>query len=120
MIGIFNYSTMAVVNDLFEAGDALADRIVIRALAGDLEAQDTLAGARDGSVDVDSLDVIPPIEEPFVLDADPWQTSSIQTLLKFSDSHCHRRWPARDWEISNDCEPNCLARRARQERAVLL
>ena len=86
-IGIFNYSMMAVVNDLYEAGDALADHVVIRALAGDLEAQNSLANARDGSIDVESLDKIPPIDEPFVLDADPWQTSSIQTLLKFPESH---------------------------------
>lgn len=86
-LGIFNFSMMAIVEDINEAQDALANHLVIRALAGDIEAQGILAAARDGAVDVTTLDAIPPIDEPFVLDADPWQERTIQTLLKYPDSN---------------------------------
>jgi very-short-patch-repair endonuclease len=86
-LGIFNFSLMAMVDDLHEAGNALAEHIVIRALAGDPIARDTLAGAKDGAVDVATLDDIAPVHEPFVLDADPWQAKTVQTLLQYPESH---------------------------------
>ena len=55
--------------------------------AGDLVAQQQLRGEIDGAVDVSMLDAIPPISEPFVLDADPWQARTIQTVLKYPNSH---------------------------------
>jgi very-short-patch-repair endonuclease len=86
-LGIFNFALMAMVDDLHEAGGALAEHIVIRALAGDAAARATLAGDKEGAVDVDSLDQIAPVDEPFVLDADPWQAKTIQTLLQYANSH---------------------------------
>jgi len=86
-LGIFNFALMAMVDDLHEAGDALEEHVVIRALAGDAAARATLAGEKEGAVDVDSLDQIAPADEPFVLDADPWQAKTIQTLLQFANSH---------------------------------
>jgi very-short-patch-repair endonuclease len=86
-VGIFNFALMAMIEDLHQAGAAIETHPVIRALAGDPDAQRELVGARDGSVDIATLDRIAPPQEPFVLDADPWQTQSIQTLLQFPDSH---------------------------------
>jgi very-short-patch-repair endonuclease len=86
-LGIFNFALMAMIEDLHQAAGAIEVHPVIRALAGDAEAQRELVGARDGSVDLGALDAIPPAREPFVLDADPWQTQSIQTLLQYPDSH---------------------------------
>jgi very-short-patch-repair endonuclease len=86
-LGIFNFALMAMVDDLHEAGDALGEHIIIRALAGDAAARATLAGDKEGAVDVDSLDDIAPVDEPFVLDADPWQAKTIQTLLQYANSH---------------------------------
>jgi very-short-patch-repair endonuclease len=86
-LGIFNFSLMAMIDDLHQSGEALAEHIVIRALAGDPIAQQTLSAEREGAVDVETLDAIPPISEPFVLDADPWQGRTIQTILQYPDSH---------------------------------
>jgi very-short-patch-repair endonuclease len=86
-LGIFNFQLMAMVDDLYEAGDALEEHLIIRALAGDPAARDVLAAARDGAVDLGALDLIAPVDEPFVLDADPWQGKTIQTLLQYTDSH---------------------------------
>jgi very-short-patch-repair endonuclease len=86
-LGIFNFQLMAMVDDLHEAGDALEEHVIIRALAGDAAARDVLVGAREGAIDVDALDQIAPVNEPFVLDADPWQGKTIQTLLQYPDSH---------------------------------
>jgi hypothetical protein len=86
-LGIFNFAYMAMIDDLHEAGDALANHPIIRALAGDVAAQEMLLRLREGAVEVEHLDEIPPIAEPFVLDADPWQARSIHTLLQHPDSH---------------------------------
>jgi very-short-patch-repair endonuclease len=86
-LGTFNFALMAMIEDLHQAADAIEAHPVIRALAGDPEAQRELVGARDGSVDLHALDAIPPVHEPFVLDADPWQAQSIQTLLQYPASH---------------------------------
>jgi very-short-patch-repair endonuclease len=86
-LGIFNFALMAMIEDLHQSGEALAEHIVIRALAGDPIAQQTLSAGREGVVDVASLDAIPPVNEPFVLDADPWQGRTIQTILQYPDSN---------------------------------
>ena len=86
-MGIFNFSLMAMIDDLDRAGDVLDAHPIVRAIAGDLAAQQQLRGEIEGAVEVSMLDAIPPIAEPFVLDADPWQASTIQTLLKYPNSH---------------------------------
>jgi very-short-patch-repair endonuclease len=86
-IGIFNFAQMVMVEDLHAAGETIANHLVIRALAGDQEAQAELAGTREGSVGIDKLDEIPPAKEPFVLDADPWQRRTIQTILQDEESN---------------------------------
>lgn len=86
-VGIFNFGLMAMIEDLHQADGVLTDHPVIQALAGDTAAQAALAAAREGVVDVTTLDHIPPVSEPFVLDSDPWQTRTIQTLLQYPESH---------------------------------
>jgi very-short-patch-repair endonuclease len=86
-MGIFNFALMAMIDDLHQSGTVLNAHGIVRALAGDAVAQQALIGNRDGTIDLEMLDSIPPIDEPFVLDADPWQAQSIQTLLKYPTSN---------------------------------
>jgi very-short-patch-repair endonuclease len=87
-LGIFNFAYRAMIEDLQQAGAALEAHPVVRALAGDPAAQAALTAQRDGSVvDVDELDAIAPLDEPFVLDADPWQSRAIHTIVRDTSSH---------------------------------
>ncbi len=80
--GIFNFGAMAMIEDIDGASDVLAANPLVRALAGDEEAQTQLLGLRDGAVALTELDDIAPVDEPFVLDADPWQAQVIHTLIR--------------------------------------
>jgi very-short-patch-repair endonuclease len=87
-LGIFNFAYRAMIEDLQLASVALEAHPVVRALAGDRAAQAALTAQRDGSVvDVDRLDAIAPVDEPFVLDADPWQSRAIHTIVRDASSH---------------------------------
>jgi hypothetical protein len=65
-LGIFNFAYMAMIDDLDRAQAAMEAHPVVRALAGDLEAQIALTQAREGGlVDVQELDQIRPVDELF-------------------------------------------------------
>jgi very-short-patch-repair endonuclease len=80
-LGIFNFGYLAMIEDINGAGELLSQNDVIRALADDIDAQQRLIGSREGAVALSELDRIPPVNEPFVLDADPWQSQAIHTLV---------------------------------------
>jgi very-short-patch-repair endonuclease len=83
-IGIFNFAYLAMIEDLNASQELLEEHTLVRALAGDLEAQEALRQGIDDTklVDVHELDAIAPADEPFVLDADPWQARAIHTVVR--------------------------------------
>jgi very-short-patch-repair endonuclease len=82
-LGIFNFAYHAMIEDLKAAEDLMADNELVRALAGDPEAQAALRALVDDQklIDVNELDSIPPNEELFVLPSDPWQSRAIHTVV---------------------------------------
>jgi very-short-patch-repair endonuclease len=76
VIGTFTYAKLPMVRDLEAAGDLLADSDLVAAIAGDPEAQDTVAG--DGP---ESAIAEAPEEDYSVLDADSSQRGAIGTVL---------------------------------------
>src|SRR5712692_6306299 len=76
---------MALVKDLRERGEEFAAHDLIAAMAGDVDARQTVAARRgDGSLAID-LDRIPPDEEFVVLDADASQQHAIVATVSGQD-----------------------------------
>jgi very-short-patch-repair endonuclease len=79
VIGTFTYAKLPMVRDLQGAGELLADSDVVAAIAGDPEAQSTIAD--DDRTDP-VLDSVPPEDDYTVLDADSSQSSAINGVLQ--------------------------------------
>src|SRR5579859_1467300 len=75
VIGTFTYAKLPMVRDMEAAGDLLADSDLVAAIAGDPDAQETVAGDVPGTL----ADV--PEEDYSVLDADSSQRAAIDTVL---------------------------------------
>lgn len=85
-LGNFDFQKMAMVNDLEEQGELIAQNELIAALTGDAIAQSKIAEAQRFEFDATKLDEIPARDEYFVLDTDSSQQLVLHTLLK-SESH---------------------------------
>ncbi|MGD1068117.1 MAG: DUF4011 domain-containing protein, partial [Vulcanimicrobiaceae bacterium] len=83
-LGIFNFAYFAMIEDLDHSQELMEQHPLVRALAGDSDAQAQLRTAVD-EVDlqeVDELDQIEPSNEPFPLDADPWQAQAVHSIIQ--------------------------------------
>jgi hypothetical protein len=81
IVSTFPYAKLALVADLTEHGDALADHPVIAGLAGDPEAIRQLAGPEGPGGPLPAVgDQLDPAEELLILDADASQLDVIQAL----------------------------------------
>lgn len=80
IVGNFSFQKLAMVSDLTELGDALADNDVIAALAGDSEARLRLFPPHSAEVEDTFLDDVPPDGEFTVLDADSSQMRVIRAV----------------------------------------
>jgi DNA polymerase III delta prime subunit len=81
VIGNFSFQKLAMVKDLEQWGDAMAENDVVAALAGDTDARVAL-GANDPSESVAALDQEPPSAQFLVLDADSSQHQAIKAVLR--------------------------------------
>src|SRR5262252_7590371 len=79
VIGTFTYAKLPMVRDLRGAGELLAESDVVAAIAGDPDAQATVATS-DGQ-DA-ALDAIPPADDYSILDADSSQRGAINTVVR--------------------------------------
>ncbi|MEV4518071.1 AAA domain-containing protein [Dactylosporangium sp. NPDC049525] len=79
VLGTFSYAKLPMVNDLRVAAEALEGHEIIAAIAGDGEAQQRLHAV--GAVQPDDPDLIAPVDEFLVLDADSSQNYAINAVL---------------------------------------
>ncbi|GAB3864464.1 hypothetical protein GCM10027610_112860 [Dactylosporangium cerinum] len=79
VLGTFSYAKLPMVNDLRVAATALEGHEIIAAIAGDGEAQQRLHAT--GAVQPDDPDLIAPVDEFLVLDADSSQNYAINAVL---------------------------------------
>ncbi len=79
VLGTFSYAKLPMVNDLRVAATALEGHEIIAAIAGDGEAQRRLHAT--GAVQPDDPDLIAPVDEFLVLDADSSQNYAINAVL---------------------------------------
>ena len=85
IIGNFSFQKMALVKDLRERGEEFAAHDLLAAIAGDVDARQTVAARRsDGSLAID-LERVPPDEEFVVLDADASQQRAIVATVSGQD-----------------------------------
>jgi very-short-patch-repair endonuclease len=85
ILGNFSFQKMALVKDLRERGEEFAAHDLIAAIAGDVDARQTVTARRgDGSFVVD-LEQVPPDEEFVVLDADASQQRAIAATVSGQD-----------------------------------
>ena len=80
VIGNFSFQKLAMVKDLEQWGDAMAENDVVAALAGDTDAKVAL-GRDEPSESVEALDVEPPSAQFLVLEADSSQHLAIKSVL---------------------------------------
>ncbi len=78
VIGTFTYAKLPMVRDLQKAGDLLNDCDVVAAIAGDPQAQASLA---DTGGPAPLLDAVPPADDYCVLDADSSQRRAIDAVV---------------------------------------
>lgn len=72
ILGNFSFQKMAILRDLQECGELLGESDIVAALAGDAGARAAIAERRV-AIDPASLDVLPPVHEFTILDADSSQ-----------------------------------------------
>ncbi len=80
VVANFKYANMAMVDDLANNADALANSDIVAAIAGVKEARDTLA-ANINDAPVNLPDTTPPELEYLILDADSSQNNAINRAL---------------------------------------
>ncbi|MBI3695176.1 MAG: DUF4011 domain-containing protein [Acidobacteria bacterium] len=80
ILGNFAFQKMAMVKDLQERANELAEHDIVAAIAGDKEARSTISASQQ-DLDPKELDRIPPEDEFIVLDADSSQQSAIASIL---------------------------------------
>jgi very-short-patch-repair endonuclease len=78
----FDFQKMAMVEDLDNHLQLVADNELIAAMTGDAAARAAIADAQNEKISGEQLDVIPAAEELFVLDADSSQQRVLHTLLR--------------------------------------
>lgn len=81
-LGNFSFAKMAMVEDIRRNEALLALNRLIRAIAGDREAQQAIREA-GGTIDCEELDKIEPQDEAIVLEADEYQRQAIHCLTQF-------------------------------------
>src|SRR5215216_4476501 len=84
VVGNFAFQKMAMVRDLQDCGDALAEHDLIAALAGDSGARETVLTART-EIDSQELDRTSPEREFLVVDADSSQQRVVAAVLADQD-----------------------------------
>ena len=88
ILGNFSFQKMAMVKDLRENVEALVSHDLIAAIAGDLEARESVLGERC-DIDAGEIDKTPPNEEFLVLDADSSQQRVIRCVQTSQDGVIH-------------------------------